>query len=111
MAYDQKLVERVRIALADKGEFEERKMFGGYFFLGHGKMCVCVRGDKLMVRIDPKDYEAASQEKGTQPMIKRNGPIIGSVFIDGSVIEDEEQFQKWIGRALAHNAALADAAK
>jgi TfoX/Sxy family transcriptional regulator of competence genes len=111
MTYDQKLVERVRIALAGKGEFEERKMFGGYFFLGHGKMCVCVRDDKLMVRIDPQDYEAALQEEGTQPMIKRHGPIIGSVLIDGSVIDDEEQFQKWINRALAHNASADEAAK
>ncbi len=105
MSYDQKLVERVRMTLAGKGEFEERKMFGGYFFLGHGKMCVCVRDDELMVRIDPKDYEAAMQESGTHPMIKRGGPIVGSVFINSSVIEDEKEFQKWVNRALVHNAA------
>jgi TfoX/Sxy family transcriptional regulator of competence genes len=103
MAYDQALIERVREALAGKEDVEEHKMFGGYFFLINGKMCACVRGDELMVKIDHKDYEAALREPGTRSMIKHDRPIIGSVFIESSQLADEMAFQKWIDRALKHN--------
>lgn len=106
MAFDATLIERVRVALASTPNVEERKMFGGYFFLVNDKMCACVRGDELMVRIDPKDYEAALTEPGTRPMIKRGRQIIGSVFIASSELANERTFQKWIDRALAHAKSL-----
>lgn len=107
MAYDQDLVERIKVALEGRGQLEERKMFGGYCFMLNGKMCACVRGDELMVRIAPEDHEAYLLEPGTRRMIKPHNRVINSsVFIAGSVIADDKQFQKWIDRALAHNAAV-----
>ncbi len=105
MVNDQVLIERVRDALAGRGEIEERKMFGAYFFLLNGKMCACVRGDELMVKISHSDYEVALQEPGTRPMIKHDRQIIGSVFVANLAIRDDRSFQKWIDRALAHNTA------
>lgn len=103
MAFNQQLIDRIRVALINTKNVEERKMFGGYFFLVNGKMCVSVRGDDMMVKIDHKDYEAALAEPGTHPMIKRNGPVIGSVFIENMELTNEAVFQKWINKALEHN--------
>ena len=53
MAYDEKLADRVREALADIPNVEEKKMFRGVTFMVNDKMCVSVSGNELMLRLDP----------------------------------------------------------
>ena len=58
MAYNEKLAGRVRetIALTNKN-IEEKKMFGGLCFMVNDKMCVGVEKERLMIRLDPDNYE------------------------------------------------------
>ncbi len=57
MAYDERLADRIRNALAPRRDVEEKKMFGGVAFMVAGKMAVGVSKDRLLVRVDPKDGE------------------------------------------------------
>ena len=54
MAFDQQLLEKVRQALAKTPNVVEKKMFGGIAFMVDDKMCVTVKDDKMMCRIDPE---------------------------------------------------------
>jgi TfoX/Sxy family transcriptional regulator of competence genes len=45
MAYNTKLADRIREALAHLPDVEEKEMFRGVCFMVDGKMCVCVSGD------------------------------------------------------------------
>lgn len=48
MAFNGKLAERIRTAVADEGEFVEKKMFGGLAFMLRGHMVCGVTKDDLM---------------------------------------------------------------
>lgn len=53
MPYNEKLANRIREALGELPDVEEKKMFGGIAFIVNGKMCVNVSGDEMMCRFDP----------------------------------------------------------
>jgi len=59
VAYDEKLADRVRSALARRKRITEKKMFGGLAFMLKGRMCCGVLNDDLVVRIGPEHYAAA----------------------------------------------------
>ena len=65
MAYDEKLADRVREALADIPNLEEKKMFRGVTFMVDDKMCVSVSGNELMLRLDTDLTEQLVEEPGT----------------------------------------------
>ena len=50
MAYDEELAGRVRAAVADRTDVEEKKMFGGLSFMVAGQMCCGVLNNDLVVR-------------------------------------------------------------
>jgi TfoX-like protein len=56
VAYNEELAERVREALADRTDVEEKKMFGGLSFMVAGQMCCGVLKNDLIVRIEPTDF-------------------------------------------------------
>ena len=60
MAYNEKLTDRIRSALAGLPNVEEKKMFRGVTFMVDDKMCISVSGNELMLRLDP-DARAAPE--------------------------------------------------
>ena len=58
MAYDERLANRIRRALADRQDFTERKMFGGLALLCQGRMCCGIVGKDLMVRVPLDEFDA-----------------------------------------------------
>ncbi len=70
MAYDERLAERVRTALAAAvagADVSERKMFGGICFMLGGNMALGVHDADLMVRMDPADLDAALKKPHARP--------------------------------------------
>jgi len=53
MPINEKLINRVREVLADIDKVEDKKMFSGIAFMVDEKLCVAVRSDNIMLRIDP----------------------------------------------------------
>ena len=103
MAYNEKLADRVRNILLDRGHVDERKMFGGLAFMVNDKMCVGILQEKLMARIDPEIYTTALQKKGCKEMDFTGRPMRGFVFVEPNGTTTKKDLQFWIELALAFN--------
>src|SRR3989442_14747571 len=67
MAYSRAQAERVRKALEGRPGLNEKEMFSGVAFLLHGNMCVGVRDEDLIVRVEPAETDALLREPGAKP--------------------------------------------
>jgi TfoX/Sxy family transcriptional regulator of competence genes len=103
MAYDEKLSDRIREALADVPSVEEKKMFGGICYMVDGKMCVGVVKDEMMCRIDPDIYEEALKKRGCREMDFAGKPMEGYVYVSAEGMQTKEQFDYWINLCLEYN--------
>jgi TfoX/Sxy family transcriptional regulator of competence genes len=103
MAYNEKLADRVREALADTFDVEEMKMFRGVTFMVNGKMCVSVSGDELMLRLEPELTEQLIEENGTRPMIHGGKHMKGFIYISEERFRSQKDFDHWIKLALNYN--------
>lgn len=104
MAYDETLAGRMAGLLKKKRvPHETKRMMGGLTFMVRGKMCVGIEKNRLMVRLDPKEYESALQRKGCVPMDFTGRPMRGFVFVDPTVLRTEAQLTRWLDLALDYN--------
>ena len=103
MAYDEKLDDRVREALADLPKVEEKKMFRGVTFMVDDKMCISVSGDELMLRLDPELTEKLVEENGTRPMIHGGKHMKGFIYISSEQFRTQKDFDHWVKLALDYN--------
>lgn len=101
MAYDEALAARVRVALADRDDVTERRMFGGIAFMAHGNMCCGVSGEDLMVRLGEDGADAALDELGARPMDFTGRPMKGYAFVGPAGTATEAALRDWVQRTLA----------
>ena len=103
MAYNEKLADRIREALADIKQVEEKKMFRGITFMVKGKMCVSVSGDEMMCRFDPALQETVAEKKSFRPMIMKGREYKGYIYVEGEGIKTKKQLEYWVNLALEFN--------
>jgi TfoX/Sxy family transcriptional regulator of competence genes len=103
MAYDEKLADRIRQALAHLPKIEEKKMFRGVTFMVNGKMCVSVSGNEMMIRFDPALQETIAEKNGFRTMIMRDREYKGYGYISQQAIKSKKDFDYWVGLALDFN--------
>src|SRR4051794_3060485 len=103
MAYNEKLAARVRTALKDLSDLQEKKMFGGLAFLVDGKMCINISKDRLMCRIDPALHDDALTHKATQTVTMRGKPYRGYIYVDADVLQTKKQLDYWLALSLDFN--------
>ena len=106
MSYSEALAERIRRRLARRRNVEEKKMFGGIGFLLNGNMCVGVWKDSLIARVGPEQYEEALQEPFVGEFDITGRAMTGWVLIAPEGIEDDDQLQEWIERAVKFSSTL-----
>jgi len=106
MAYDEGLAQRIREALDDRSNVDEKKMFGGLAFLLAGNMCVGVVGDDLMVRVGPQAYDAALQEPHARKMDFTGRPMRGLLFVAAEGLESDAALLRWLERGIRFAASL-----
>jgi TfoX/Sxy family transcriptional regulator of competence genes len=106
MAYDEKLAERIRIAIGPRGDVTEKKMFGGLAFLRRGKMFCGIAGADLMVRVGPDAHEAALARQHVRPMDFTGRPMNGYVFVGPRGTRTAQALEKWVEQAVAFVATL-----
>jgi hypothetical protein len=99
MAYDEVLADRIRAALGDRVDVEERQMFGGIAFMVAGRMACGVTHDDLMVRVGAEGYEAALSEPHTRPMDFTGTPMRGMVDVDPAGTATDVGLRAWVDRA------------
>lgn len=101
MAYDEKLVDRIRGALPPRSAITEKKMFGGVAFLVDGKMFIGVNGTDLMVRVGPEGYDAALARPHVRPMDFTGKPLTGYVYVGAPGSKTTAAVRTWASKALA----------
>ena len=110
MAYNTKLADRIREAIADIPHVEEKFMFGGVCFMLNGKMCIGVVQDEMMCRINPEVYEEALHKDGCREMVFTGKPMKGYVYVSEEGLKTKKEFDYWINLCVAFN-SLAKASK
>lgn len=103
MAYNEKLADRIRVALSHVPKVEEKKMFGGLAFLVDSKMCVNAGADRIMYRIDPAIYEEVIKREGCHPVMMKGREYKGYVYVREDSIKNKIDFDYWIGLAVDYN--------
>ena len=105
MAYDEYLADRIRQSLKEKKvtNVEEKKMMGGLTFMVNDKMCVGIIKDELMARIDPEWHDEAITLNHCRTMDFTARPMIGYVLISTDGIDNTDDLEFWIERALLYN--------
>ncbi len=103
MAYNEKLVDRLREALTGLPKIEEKKMFGGVAFMVDGKMCITVGMDRIMCRIDPAIHDEAIKNNGVKTMSMKGRDYKGYIHVNEDIIQTKKKLGYWIGLALDYN--------
>jgi TfoX/Sxy family transcriptional regulator of competence genes len=103
MGFDEKLNNRIREALVNVHELEEKQMFGGICYMVNKKMCIGVVNDDMMCRIGPEAYESALEKTGCREMTFTGKPMIGYVFVGQEGLRTQEDLKYWIDLCLAFN--------
>lgn len=103
MAYNEKLADRIREALVHLPKVEEKKMFQGLTFMIDDKMCMGIRENEIMCRINPEIFETALERNGCRPMTHGKSVMKGFVFVEEAGYKRKEDFDYWIGLALEYN--------
>jgi TfoX/Sxy family transcriptional regulator of competence genes len=101
MAFNDELAERIRERLSQHRRIKEKLLFGGIGFFLNGNMLVCVWQDSLIVRLGV----AAEDEVFLEPHVRKfdvtGKPMKGWIMVEPDGVEDDEQLNNWIERALA----------
>ena len=103
MAYNEKLTNKLRSALAHLPRVEEKKMFRGIAFMVDGKMCITAGDDEIMCRIDPGIHEEAIKRKGCRAVEMKGREYKGYVYVNEEGMKTKKDFDYWIGLALDFN--------
>lgn len=103
MAYNEKLADRIREAIAHLPKVEEKKMFRGLTFMVNSKMCVCVSGEEMMCRFDPALQDTVAEKNGFRSMIMKGREYKGFGYINDEGIKSKKDFDYWIGLCLDFN--------
>jgi TfoX/Sxy family transcriptional regulator of competence genes len=104
MAFDNYLEERMtRVLESKKVDFEAKKMMGGLCYMVDDKMCFGIVKDQMMARIDPEIYQESLKIDGCNEMNFTGRAMNGYVFLDGQVIDKEDDLEHWIELCLDFN--------
>lgn len=105
MAYDINLVDKVREYLAEipNIDIEEKEMFNVLNFMVNGKTCICVSGENLMLRFDPKLQEEISEKNGYETMLMKGKEYKGYCYINPEGFKDRKDFEYFVNLCLDYN--------
>jgi len=103
MAYNETLSNRIREALENVPNVDEKYMFGGVCYMVDGKMCVGVVKDEMMCRIGEAAQAAAIKKTGCREMDFSGRPMKGYVYVSEEGMSNNIDFKYWIELCLAYN--------
>ncbi len=103
MAFDEKLADRIREAIVDMPNVEEKYMFGGVCFMVNDKMCVGVIKDEMMCRIDPALVDEVLEQRGCRPMDFTGKSMKGFVYVSEEGLKRKRDLDYWIALSLEYN--------
>jgi TfoX/Sxy family transcriptional regulator of competence genes len=101
MVYDEALAARVRAALANRNDVEEKKMFGGITFMVAGQMCCGVLKDDLIVKVDAEESPRLLEQAHVRPFDFSGKPMLGMLYVSPGAVRQEASLREWVQRGLA----------
>ena len=96
MSFDERLAERVRVALAHRDDVVEKKMFGGLCFMVANSMCCGLTKTDFMVRVGPERYDQALAQPHARPMDFTGRPLKGMVYVAPEGVRTTAALRKWV---------------
>ena len=99
MAYDERLAERVRKALARRKGLTERKMFGGIGFMLRGNLCCGVMKDELILRLGPEAAEEAMKKKGARAFDFTGRTMKSMLMVGPAGYRGAKALESWVRAA------------
>jgi TfoX/Sxy family transcriptional regulator of competence genes len=106
MAYDAKLADRIRHALAGETHVVQKRMFGGLAFLLNGHMCCGVVGSELMLRVGPDAFAAALGRPHARPMDFTGRPLTGFVYVEPAGLRSAQALARWVALGITYVKSL-----
>ncbi len=104
MAYNEKLAEQIRKALAGKKNLVEKKMFGGIAFMLNDKMCIGVDKDDIMLRCEKEDTDELLKKKGAKVFDLSGGrPMKGWLLVSPEGTKSQKDFDWWLNKDIEGN--------
>lgn len=103
MAYNENLANRIREAIQNLPNIEEKEMMGGLTIMLNDKMCIGIIKDEMMCRIDPDFHDSAIERAGCRTMDFTKRPMKGYVMVDNSGMKTKNEFDFWINKCLEFN--------
>ncbi|MHA4810675.1 TfoX/Sxy family protein [Flavitalea flava] len=104
MAFNEKMADRVReIIVLSEMKIEEKQIFSGLCFMVNDKMCIGIRKDSIMVRLDPKLSDEVLEKDGCSPMVHNNKVMRGFVFVGEENLTSKKKLEYWVNLALDFN--------
>jgi len=100
MAYNEKLTAKIRDALAQVPNVEEKKMFRGVTFMVNDKMCITAGDNKIMCRIDPSVHEQALKRKGCETVKMKGREYKGFVYVSEEGMKTKKDLDYWVQLSL-----------
>jgi TfoX/Sxy family transcriptional regulator of competence genes len=103
MAFDEKLNDRIREAMAEYPNVAEKHMFGGICYMLNDKMCVGIVKDEMMCRVGPDVYEEVLSKRGCREMVFTGKPMKGYVYVSADGMKTKKEFDYWIALCVDFN--------
>jgi len=105
VAYNINLANKVRELLAEIPDIdvEEKEMFAILNFMINGKTCICVSGENLMLRFDPKLQEELSERNGYETMLMKGKEYKGYCYINPEGFKAKNDFEYFVSICLDYN--------
>jgi len=103
-----RLVERLRVLLAEEPVTREISMFGGRAFMVNEKLAVCaMKQGELLIRVAADEQEALLAQPGAAQAEMGSGREMGAgwIIVDATAIDTDDRLEPWLERALTHNRA------
>jgi TfoX/Sxy family transcriptional regulator of competence genes len=100
MASNPKTLDRVRKILARQRPVEKPMVGGSRGLLVHGKLCVSVGVDRILVRVDKDSRLKLLQKPGARPMKMGGKTLTGFIYIDPPGYRNDTQLKAWIQQSL-----------
>ena len=105
MAYDTKLADRVREYLSEIPDLNivEKEMFNVLNFMVNDKTCICISGENLMLRFDPKLQEELAEKNGYQTMLMKGKEYKGYCYVNPEGFQSNKDFEYFVNLCLDYN--------
>ncbi|MBI5771220.1 MAG: TfoX/Sxy family protein [Verrucomicrobia bacterium] len=96
MHSDPKLVSRVEAVTKDWRGLAATRMFGGIAWLLHGKMCVGIWHDSLVVRCDPTEWPKHLAKPYVREMDITGRSMKGWLLVEPPALRTRVSLKRWL---------------